>query len=412
MCLVGCGGMGERHVRGFGALREHGIEHVGLAAVCDLDEAAAVRIAGIAESTLGHRPKVYASVDEALNDDGIDAFDIVTDASSHHRVAVPILEAGRHLLCEKPLGITVQNCQVILDAAQRSGAVLGVAENYRRGPANRLARAVLDSGILGDIHLFVEFHVGGDDGIIITPWRHLKERGAIGLDMAVHYTDIVQYLLGPFETAFGAGLIAEPVRRRREAPEMDLASYHARHAGMPETVEATGEDSIIAMFQMQSGVMAQCVNIASGPEKLGSRTVYGRDGVMRIPRDRSGLAVEVTFRDGSIQGDDLAELIGFELDPLTQRLFQSTVYDRPFEWIDAAHVAVELADFGSAVIENRSPEVDGELGTAAVAAVLAVLESGVLGRAVTYDEVRSGAVHSYQDEIDLALGLEPVGGRS
>lgn len=407
VCLVGCGGMGQRHVRGFEVLREHGLSNVHLAAVCDLDAEAANRVADEAEIQLGSRPAVHASIDSALADDSLLAFDIVTDASSHHRVALPVLAEGRHVLCEKPLGITIRNCALITEAAARSGAVLATAENYRRGPANRLAKAVLDSGLLGDVHLFVEFHVGGDDGIILTPWRHMKDKGAIGLDMAVHYTDIIQYLFGPFESAFGAGLIAEPIRHRRAAPEMDLSSYQARHAAMPEQVVATGEDSVIATYRMASGLIAQCVNVASGPSGRSSRTVYGRDGVMEIPRDRRGLPVEVTFRDRTVVGgDDLAAIVdGFELDEVTERIFGGTTYDWPFAKVDAAHIAVELADFGAAIAERRPAEVDGHLGTHAVAAVLALFESDLLRRSVSLDEVMSGAVHTYQDEIDVALGL-------
>lgn len=414
LCLVGCGGMGQRHVRGFEVLAENGLSNIHLAAVCDLDAEAANRVADEAAESLGKRPAVHTSIDSALADDDLIAFDIVTDASSHHRVALPVFAQGRHVLCEKPLGITVRNCQSITDAAKASGAVLATAENYRRGPANRLAKAVIDAGLLGDIHLFVEFHVGGDDGIIITPWRHMKDRGAIGLDMAVHYSDIVQYLFGDFESAFGQGLIAEPIRHRRDKPELDLSSYHARHAAMPEQVVATGEDSVIATFRMKSGLIAQCVNIASGPSKRGSRTVYGRDGVMEIPRDRTGLPVEVTFRDRTVAGDELAAMVdGFKLDEVTQRIFGGTTYDWPWAKVDAAHIAVELADFGSAIIDQRSAEVDGELGTNAVAAVLAVFESALLGRSVTMDEVLSGAVHAYQDEIDISLGLvDAVGGAS
>lgn len=414
MCLVGCGGMGQRHVRGFKVLKDTGLTAVHLAAVCDLDPEAANRVADEAQATLGERPAVYTSIESALADESLTAFDIVTDASSHHRVALPVLAEGRHVLCEKPLGITIRNCDVIVDAAKRAGVVLATAENYRRGPGNRLAKAVIDSGLLGDIHLFVEFHVGGDDGIIITPWRHMKDKGAIGLDMAVHYTDIIQYLFGEFDTAFGHGLIAEPIRHRRAAPEMDLSSYHARHAAMPEQVVATGEDAVIATYRMRSGMIAQCVNIASGPSKRGHRTVYGRHGVMEIPRDRTGLPVEVTFGDRTVGGDELAAMVDdFALDETTERIFGGTTYDWPFAKVDASHIAVELADFGAAILEGRPAEVDGALGTHAVAAVLAVFEAGLLGRSVTIDEVLSGEVHAYQDEIDVALGLlESVGSPS
>jgi predicted dehydrogenase len=80
----------------------------------------------------------------------------VTEPSIHHLIAVPALAAGMHVLCEKPLGVTVRACREMVDAAAASGAILATAENYRRDAPNRLARAVLDSGMLGDIHLMLE----------------------------------------------------------------------------------------------------------------------------------------------------------------------------------------------------------------------------------------------------------------
>ena len=62
----------------------------------------------------------------------------------HHRVAVACLEAGLHVLCEKPLALTIRGCDLIAEAAaQRAGRIVSVAENYRRDPINRLARALI-----------------------------------------------------------------------------------------------------------------------------------------------------------------------------------------------------------------------------------------------------------------------------
>ena len=116
------------------------------------------------------------------------------------------------MLCEKPLGVTVRACREMVEAAAASGAVLATAENYRRDGPNRLARAVLDSGMLGEIHLMIETNIGGDDGVLISPWRHLRETGSIALDMGVHYTDIFAYYLGELERACGMSFIAEPGR--------------------------------------------------------------------------------------------------------------------------------------------------------------------------------------------------------
>ena len=408
VCLVGCGGMGTRHVTGFAALQRIGLSNVDLVAVCDLREDNAQRAADDAERLLGRRPAVHTSMDAAIADPAVAAFDIVTEAWSHLNVALPALEGGKHVLCEKPLALTVRSCQAMIAAAERGGAVLATAENYRRDPPNRLAKAALKAGLLGHVHLMNQFHVGGDDRIIITPWRHMKDKGSIALDMGCHLADIMQYHLGDFASVSGTGFIAEPVRRRREKPEKDLPSYWARLREMPETMEPTGEDSIVATYTMSSGALCQITYIPSGPgERWISRSIHGRAGSLAMPRDRTGGRLSLRTADGTLETDGIQALLpDFALDEVTSRLFDGAIsYDVPFANSDAALMAIEIHDFADAVLTGRAPEVGGHEGLTAVAAVLAAFESGLAGRPVTMTEMLEGKVTAYQDEIDAAIGL-------
>jgi len=409
VCLVGCGGMGSRHVQGFAALQRSGLANVDLVAVCDVRQDNADRVANEAEASLGRRPKTFLSVAEAIADPSIAAFDVVTEAFSHLSVVLPALEAGKHVLCEKPLALTVRSCRTLIDAAERRRVVLATAENYRRDPTNRLAKAVIDSGLLGPIHLMVQTMIGGTDRIIITPWRHFKDKGAIGLDMGAHLTDIVQYYFGPFATAYGKGFIAEPVRRRQEKPEMQTEAYLKRFLEIPAEITATGEDSFVATYTMASGLLVQMSYVASGPGKgWTQRTVHGRNGSLEIFNDRTGKAPILHLADGDITGRALADKVGFTLDALTERLYGSEIaYDKPWAEIDAGLLAIEIHDFAAAISEGRPPEVDGWGGLTAVASVLAAYESGLSGRAVSMDDVLEGRISAYQDEIDAALGLLP-----
>ncbi len=409
ICLVGCGGMGSRHVRGFARLARTGMSNVRLAAVCDVRADNAERVAGEAEALLGYRPKVHIGIEAALADPEIVGFDVVTEAFSHLGVVLPALKAGKHVLCEKPLALTVRSCQALIDAAKASGAVLATAENYRRDPTNRLAKAVIDSGLLGPIHLMVQTMVGGNDRIIITPWRHLKDKGAIGLDMGAHLTDIVQYYFGPFASAYGKGFIAEPIRRRQDKPEMQTEAYLKRFLEIPEQITATGEDSFVATYVMQAGLMVQMAYVASGPGKgYTQRTVHGRNGSLEIANDRTGIAPILHRAEGDVTGRALADLVGFKLDPLTEALYgPDCAYSLSWEETDSGLLAIEIHDFAAAIAEGRAPEVDGEGGLTAVASVLAAYESGIAGRAVSMDEVLSGRISTYQDEIDQGLGLLP-----
>lgn len=213
LCLAGCGGMGRRHLSGYAALHEAGLWRARLVAVYDVRAEPALALAAEAERLLGYRPTVHTRLESVLEDPNVSAFDVVTEPMHHHTIAVPALRSGRHVLSEKPLSLTIRGCRQMIAAAHEGNAVLGTAENYRRGGPNRLARAVIDAGLLGRVHLMVQHLIGGDDSVLITPWRHQKTAGSIALDMGVHLTDLIEYYLGPIESAYGRGLIAEPVRR-------------------------------------------------------------------------------------------------------------------------------------------------------------------------------------------------------
>ena len=251
--------------------------------------------------------------------------------------------------------------------------------------------------------------LGGDDTITITPWRHLKEKGALGLDMSVHFTDTIQYYMGEFDQMFGQGLILEPVRRRREEPELDLESYRERFRTMPESVRATGEDSVLAMYRMRSSASVHFCYAGGRGSNLSECSVHGRLGALRSPPNGSGKPVRLQLEGEEFAGEDIPPLLpDFKLSEITERLFGegAVTYELSRDAVDAKRMAVEFHDFAEAIIEGREPEVDGQGGMTAVAAVLGVYESGLAGRSVAMDEVLSGRVRAYQEEIDEALGLD------
>ena len=133
----------------------------------------------------------------------VEAVDVTTDTGSHHRAVMACLEHDLHVLCEKPLAITTGACDLVIAEATRRGRVLSVAENFRRDPINRLIRALIDDGAIGEPRLMIETTIGGANRILITPWRHMKHTGAITLDEGVHHADILRYYLGEVHTVYG-----------------------------------------------------------------------------------------------------------------------------------------------------------------------------------------------------------------
>jgi predicted dehydrogenase len=402
--LIGCGGMGRRHLRAYAAVADVRPGEFDLLAVCDPRPDAAQQAADLAQQLLGRRPQVFAAHEELIASGLVEAVDVVTDPSVHHLVATPALAAGLHVTCEKPLGITVRACQEITGAV-KPGTVLSTAENYRRDGPNRLARRVLDTGLLGHLHAMVETSIGGSDGVLITPWRHIRESGPMALDMGVHFLDILSYYLGDLKTAYGSSFIAEPIRRSKpgtpDAPGIDYLE--------PGVFRATGDDSLVGLYQSETGVFAQLTYIPSGPgPHFRQRTLHGRNGSMTVPRDRTGEPVLVQLGDQQLSGAALREAVGgFELDGITAALFgpDGTEYERPFEYIDAANIGIELDDFAQAIRTGQPVEIDGRGGTDAVAGVWALAESQQLGQAVAVADVASGAIRAAQAGLDAQLGL-------
>src|SRR5215831_17904776 len=150
LALVGCGGMGRRHLRGMRHLAASSLANIDLIAVCDLNQDNATFLAEEAFELLGRKPRVYADLGAMAHELGADlhAASITTDVAAHHRIAIACLEAGLHVMCEKPLALTIRACDAIATAARHARRLVSVAENYRRDPINRLAQALIRDGAI------------------------------------------------------------------------------------------------------------------------------------------------------------------------------------------------------------------------------------------------------------------------
>src|SRR5712691_8838101 len=161
LAIIGCGGMGRRHLAGLAELSRTPHMNLDLVAVCDPNRQNAEDLADEAYELLGERPTVYAEATTMVREvDGLEAADCPTDTGSHHVAATQALQLGLHTLCEKPLALTIRGGARIVAAAEQSGRILSVAENYRRDPMNRLVRALLDDGAIGNRQFITESDIG------------------------------------------------------------------------------------------------------------------------------------------------------------------------------------------------------------------------------------------------------------
>ncbi|MDQ3590707.1 MAG: Gfo/Idh/MocA family oxidoreductase, partial [Actinomycetota bacterium] len=143
-----------------------------------------------------------------LERDDIDLIDVATPGNTHHEIAVAALEAGKHVLCEKPLANTLEEAREMLETAEAAGVVNMVCFNYRRAPAVQLAKRLIDEGRLGEIRHWRAVYL---QDFILDPefpliWRFNKEvagSGALG-DLGAHLIDLAHFLVGPIEEVIGA----------------------------------------------------------------------------------------------------------------------------------------------------------------------------------------------------------------
>jgi predicted dehydrogenase len=393
---VGCGGMGRRHLRGMAALYNSSQCNMELVAVCDLKREQADLLAGEAKDLLGTRPRVFTDIAQMVREvPDLQAADVTVESGYHHAVTIACLEAGLHVMCEKPMAVTIRGCDLMIAAARKAGKVLSVAENFRRDPIHRLARALIDDGAIGTPRLMIQTSIGGGDRISMTPWRHMKHTASMPVDAGVHEADLMRFYLGEFALVFGQTKLHEAVRHKTDStgPGGFYAGYLAT---MPDTIEPTGDDALYAFMAFENGAVGQWIDDHAGHgARKDERIVYGSKGSLQTYGNRNGRPSTLTLSDGTVVDDKriLEYAPSYRLNPLAAELFGGERvwrYDFPFTDV---------------VRTGAQPEMTGEEGRADVALTYAPFEAGRLGRPVTLDDMLSGRAYVYQGEIDQILGL-------
>lgn len=414
LAIIGCGGMGHRHLYGLAELQRVGWQKFELVGAYDPVRASAESLADQAAIRLGQRPTVVDNL-EALAALEVEAVDVTTTPPSHHTVGIEALQRGWHVMLEKPMGLTVRACNLIRRAAQHSNRVVSVAENYRRDPINRLAKALLQAGVIGQPRLFMQQTIGGGNLMVISVWRHQKDQSGVLLDVGVHFTDMMEYFLGEIDTVYAQTRLHEPVRRNPVAegkpPTANPSGVYARwQQQMPAQFEATAEDAAYVTLAFKSGAVGHYLEDHAGHgEGLWNRQIYGSAGSMTLPNDRSGGVISLNLEGQAISGEKVLDLVpDFQLDEVTTALFGADRlwrYGLPFAQTDRKIIAIEYADFATAITTGQPVEVGVDQGARSVAVSYAMLESGRSGQPLKVEAVLNESVGDYQRDIDEGLGL-------
>jgi predicted dehydrogenase len=304
--VIGVGHLGAQHARIQAALSAEGFSE--FTTVCDVDEARGRQVAAESSAKL--------CTDWRALIGNVDAVSLAVPTESHCEIACGLLEAGIHVLVEKPISRTLEEADQMIAAGRKSGAVLQVGHAERFNPAMIALRPFVRNPVYFEIHRVGQFTARSLDIDVV-------------LDLMIHDLDIVQWLVGE---------------------DVELTSLHA--VGIPILTDRV--DAANARLEFATGAVANITASRVGTEKIRK---------MRFFQPRDYVAVDYTTNHASISN----------LAPPTIGPWPG-VQTRILEVKDVEPLRAEIESFLLAVSNKSRPVVSGEDGRRALALALRTLE--------------------------------------
>lgn len=192
---------------------------------------------------------------ELLERNDIDVIDITAPNAMHEEIAVAAAAAGKHIFCEKPVGIEPRATAVIEQAARRAGAITGCGYNYRWAPMVQYAKQLIDEGRFGELTHYRGrfFSMYGRDRLGLLSWRFKQDEAGYGVlsDIMSHAIDMAQYLCGPIVRVVS---VKEIFVKERPLPTPGAGTHYDRGKPGDPTGPVTNEDYVGALVEFANGV--------------------------------------------------------------------------------------------------------------------------------------------------------------
>ncbi len=219
----------------------------------------------------------------------VDIVDIAAPTYLHHEIAIAAARAGKHVFAEKPLALDARQAEEMCEAAEKAGVKHFVNHNYRRVPAVRLARRLIDEGRVGRI-----FHWRGAylQSWIVDPqfpltWHLRKETagGGPNIDLNSHSVNLARYLVG--EVASVVAMTTNFVKER-PLPGKAAATFSAGSGGGGEMGEVTVEDAAFVVAEFANGALGsfEASRFAPGRKNHNVFEIYGEKGSILFDFER------------------------------------------------------------------------------------------------------------------------------
>lgn len=340
--IIGCGKIAQvRHIPEYAQHKD-----AKLVGFYDINQE---RAAALAEKYGG---TAYATVEELLANPEIDAVSVCAANFAHAELTIAALNAGKHVLCEKPMAITLAECEAMVEAAKKNGKFLMIGHNQRLAKAHAMARKLIVDGLIGDIVTFrTTFGHGGPETWSVDPglntWFFDKTRAAMGAmaDLGIHKTDLIQFLTGQ-----------QVIRTTARVTTLDKKDASGNLISV--------DDNAVCIYEMSGGAFGTMTASWTyyGAED-NSTVLYGTKGIMRI-YDDPAISIKVILADGGKISYDVEAI------QTNDNQTKSGVIDL---WMES-------------LVNHKAPEISGESALAAMRAVFASIQSSETGMAVDIPE--------------------------
>jgi predicted dehydrogenase len=322
--------------------------NVKLVAACDIDEERAAKMAKEYDMK-AH----YANWQDLISDKDVDAVSIALPHYLHAEVAIAAAKAGKHVLCEKPMATSLEDCDRMIKAAKESKIKLMIAETYRFMPTMVKIKEIIDSGKIGEVFFARGSECLNEIPTITDPqsWHCTPDKagGGIWFDAGVHICSAFRYTLGDVDTIRATSL---------------------EHISTKEKED----DNAIALLKFKKGAVAEAfLSETIGSPPFITFEFYGTDGTILMDT-----AWDEPVRYFSSKGANTSE--EWEK-PIVEHLPMPQFYSLSFR--------EEVKEFVESLIKNREPKYRGEEGKVAVEMVMMGTLSSKLGRAVEIKDLYS-----------------------
>ena len=332
IALLGCGRIAGNHVA---AIKK--LPAFALVACCDTVPERAKAI-GEAEGI-----PWFTSEEKMLAEAPCDAVTIATPSGFHPRHGIMAARAGKHVICEKPMAITLSGADELVKACDDAGVHLFVVKQNRLNPSVQLVKRAMDKGRFGRIYMAnaTVRWARPQEYYDQAPWRGTWEfDGGAFMNQASHYVDLIQWLVGPVE------------------------SVMARTATLARKIEA--EDSGVAILKFRSGALGTIeVTMLTYPRNLeGSITILGEKGTVKIGGTAVNKVEHWAFAD---YDDDDKAIEAVSTSPPNVYGFGHEGYYR---------------NVAQVIRGESQPDTDGRAGRKSLELILGIYESAKTGREV------------------------------